>query len=749
MSQTPTASFTVFDDLASALGVSELVPLAQGGQKFVLRALRAGRPVAVKAMLVQPGPGFAAALDRARRETRVLAAVDSPRLVRLLDAPRILAYEGKLPYGIAWIEELLDGEDLDSLLGVPWEGPQAARLLVHLAEALAALHEKGIAHRDLTPGNVRRRADGRYCLLDPGLASFLDEPDPGDAQRFGTIGYRSPEHAQGTTVAGPGDVFCLGVLVHQALTGRPPIDPGLTVDAERALLERCDFPALHTLRPELPEALSRVVRQCLLADPAHRFADGRALLDELARHEDVFAPFFASAEAALVSHPAEEAPPTAVFGPTALGYRAAPDQRSVLISGAFGERRLDVDSIAADQEPFALSLSPYTGETAPGITFTARTIDLGDGRMTNSYELAIDPRTVEVGAHSDPAGFHLSDILDDSAALAALSGSFSFISDDADYQPAEPCLDFCVRDGVAVSLPTATKPAFLVGAEGGGVSLQTLTAEGELLIGDERHAWVGSKTARAAAFPDAAQLLVFGAANCRVRYTEAERTGFLRDVERSGNRTPADAGALDLVVVREGSTLRVRALHKGGGADLFEGCFVLRGRSAQLSHVRPGDVVRVASVGGVDCTRVSSGFSIGPSVADAARGAGLEPYDESLGLSPFLPGSRYARTLMGLDGGLLRLRVFDGAPLSRSFQGVSCAEAVRLLADEDGLDPALFHHLDGGQSAKLAVRHEGAAAVFGSMHYLLWPKQGEGEFQWQGTRGRVLRSALRIGPARR
>ena len=79
MPQTPTASRTVFDDLASALGVSELVPLAQGGQKFVLRALRDGRPVAVKAMLVQPGPGFAAALDRARRETRVLAGTPEHR----------------------------------------------------------------------------------------------------------------------------------------------------------------------------------------------------------------------------------------------------------------------------------------------------------------------------------------------------------------------------------------------------------------------------------------------------------------------------------------------------------------------------------------------------------------------------------------------------------------------------------------------------------------------------------------------
>lgn len=111
--------------------------------------------------------------------------------------------------------------------------------------------------------------------------------------------------------------------------------------------------------------------------------------------------------------------------------------------------------------------------------------------------------------------------------------------------------------------------------------------------------------------------------------------------------------------------------------------------------------------------------------------------------------------MIGMPDGLLHLRVFDGAPLSRGFQGVSCAEAARLIA-ADGLDPECFHHLDGGQSSKLALRHEGAAdavgpagtaetaAVFGSMHYLLWPKQGEGEFEWRGTQGRLLRSALRV-----
>lgn len=279
-----------------------------------------------------------------------------------------------------------------------------------------------------------------------------------------------------------------------------------------------------------------------------------------------------------------------------------------------------------------------------------------------------------------------------------------------------------------------------------GISLRTVDARGTLSIGEHHYSWIGSKVRRRVADPD--DIVVFGAANCRVRYTPAERTGFLRDVDPAGNRTPADANAVDLVVVRHGSALRVASVHPGGRADLFEGCFVLRVRGDRFRSLEPGTAVQIRSVDGVDCSEIASGFSVGPGVGAAARGEGLDAYDDSLGLSPFLPGARYARSLIGMaDDGRLHLRVFDGAPLSRSFQGVSCTEAARLIA-ADGMDPERFYHLDGGQSSKMALRREAATAdataVFGSMHYLLWPKRGEGEFEWRGARGRLLRSALRV-----
>ena len=702
---------SVFVDLAGALGVTELVPLARGGQKFVLRALCQDRPVAVKAMLVPPGPLYAAALERARRENRVLAAVDSPRVVRLLGEMRELKYQGVLPYGLAWTEELLDGTDVDKLLGSPWQPAEAARLLVHLAEALAVLHAEGIVHRDLNPGNVRRRADGGYCLMDPGLARFLAEEDPADAHCIGTVGYLSPEHAPGGVIGPPSDIYCLGILIYQALTTELPEKPDAALPADT------------------PAPLRRIVERCLRQDSSERFADGAELVTELAQHPGL-------CESAPDAGPVPEDRPTALEH---LGY-APLGEEAVELRGAFGTRRVDVESIAADQEPFAIRLRPCDLQLAPGVTLTVRTIELDDRRFTNLYEIAVDTRQARVGVTSDNNGFHLPHLLAEPAAIAAVSGSFSFISDDLDYQPEEFCLDFGARDGMTVSVPTVTKPAFIVGRR--GVQLRELDARGLLRIGDRRHEWIGSKVHALPA--DASSLVVYGAANCRVQYSKAKRVALLRGVDRAMNRTPAgDPGVIDLVIGRQGRGHVVKALHPGGGADLFEGSFVLRGRAGTVDDVRIGDEVEIQSVGGVAAADMESGFSIGPSVAVAARGEHLDGYDESLGLSPFLPGARYARTLISLTDDVLRLRVLDGAPLAQRFQGVSCSETARLV-EADGLDPEAVYHLDGGQSAKLAFRRGGEEVVLGSMHYLLWPKQDEGAFHWRGREGRLLRSALTV-----
>jgi hypothetical protein len=600
---------------------------------------------------------------------------------------------------------------------------------------------------------------------------------------MGGRGFWPPDPPPAGAIRPPADVFSLGVLVFQALTGRLPIAtaaPGLLDAGYLERLRRCVVPETHSLRPEVPEALAAAVDRCLRRNPGERFADGRELLEELEKSEDVFGLYFERADgpqsAATAANPAwgPVSTPVSLFAEQESGVQAPEadfaarprvGQRRtatsglvrsglgpeiVTVRGGLGERSVAVESIAADQEPFAVRLHPCTVSIAPGVELTARTVELGGGHFTNSYQLAIDPDLAGIRLHSDPRGFYLPDLLLEGGALAALSGSFSFISDEPDYQPAEPCLDFAHRGGETVSLPTAAKPAFLI--RRGRPELRHLDARGTLRIGGRDFDWIGSKVERVPGdrIPgDTAGLLVYGAANCRVQYRPAPRIGLLRWVDPSGNSTPAEPECVDFVVNRGESGQLVTAVREGGGTDLFAGCYLLCGprsllRGTGQGGIAVGDRVEITAVDGLDCAEIDSGASIGPSLADtAAADTGLGAFDDSLGVSPFVPGRRHARTLIGLAEGRLLVRVLDGAPLSRTFQGVSCAEAATLV-ERDGFDPAHFYHLDGGQSSKLAIARDGGATVLGNLHYLLWPKTGAGPFQWCGTRGRLLHSALRF-----
>nr|BBG91920.1 aminoglycoside phosphotransferase [Streptomyces sp.] len=399
----------------------------------------------------------------------------------------------------------------------------------------------------------------------------------------------------------------------------------------------------------------------------------------------------------------------------------------------------DIPAIARDQSAFAVRVPTRRLSPAPGVRYEARSVELGDGCFTNVFTLrcALDRVTAEVVSAVE--GFHLRDLLGPDGALAAVSGSFSFISDDPAYQPAEPCLDFCCRAGETVSLPTAAKPAFVV--HRGRPALLVLPAEGRIRVGGTVFPWVGSKAAgHANRSRRTTALTVFGAANCRVEYADHHRTGFVRLVQRHRNVTPADSSALDCVVShRPGQGHVITSVHPGGGADLFAGGFVLRADAAYAAGFREGTPVRVVSVGGLAAADLSCGMSLGPSLADAAAGD-VSGYDASLGVSPFRD-QRYARTVVWLSGQELGFRVFDGAPLTETFRGVTPAETARLCA-ADGIPPHEAHHLDGGQSSKIGFLQNGAVTVRGSMHYLQWPQDDGADFRWRGLDGRNLKSCF-------
>jgi hypothetical protein len=421
-----------------------------------------------------------------------------------------------------------------------------------------------------------------------------------------------------------------------------------------------------------------------------------------------------------------------------LDHRTTPvDQAALCALRALGYPATDIQSLARDQNPFAVRVPTHTTTITSGIQVQSQTLELADNSFTNAYTLDADLDHVQPHAVSAVHGFHLPDLLDQHDALAAVSGSFAYISDDPSYQPAEPALDFCARGRVITSLPTTTKPAFLVYQ--GQPTIRTLLAHGTLTIAGRGHRWIGSKLAQSGA-PECGSLTVYGAANCRIRYTDHPRTGFVRDVDRATNITPADPSIVDcLVTWAPHGGHRVTSLHPGGGADLFAGNFVLRAHHRWAQNIRIGDTVTVTGIGGLDAEEINGGISLGPSVADAAA-ARTTAYDECLGTSPFRD-HRCARTLISLHSQHLWFQVLDGAPLTDDFRGVTPQETAELCADQ-GRDPRGVYHLDGGQSSKIAFRDERTTRVLGSMHYLRWPRNDSEPFHWHGDRGRILRSGF-------
>jgi len=260
------------------LGVSGFAPAAAGGQKLVGEATLSGVPVMVKVVpLPSPDPG--PVLERATREVELLAEIESDRVVRVLSEAVAI---GPGPDAVCWVEELLDGTDVEALLGTKWDAPAVTRLMTDLAEGLCPFHEREVVHRDLSPRNVRARANGRFTIMDPGLARHLLKQTLTGLFQPGTPGYRSPEHVPAGQPIPASDIFCLGILAFRTVTGRLPVDPtGIAEDEYNRKLREDQVESLATAEPGFNPSMCEVVDRCLNRQPARRYLDAQELLADL------------------------------------------------------------------------------------------------------------------------------------------------------------------------------------------------------------------------------------------------------------------------------------------------------------------------------------------------------------------------------------------------------------------------------------------------------------------------------------
>ncbi len=256
--------------------------LGRGGMGVVYEARQTdlSRTVALKVLLAG---SHADGSDRARFrvEAEAAARVQHPNVVQTY----AVGEHGGLPY--LAIEYCPGGSLADRLDGTPWPGRAAAALVLPLARAMQAAHDKGVVHRDLKPANVLFAADGTPKVADFGLAKRLDaSARTGTGAVLGTPSYMAPEQASGTREIGPpADVYALGAILYELLTGRPPFKAPTPLETVLQVLEREPVPP-QLLNAAVDRDLQTVCLKCLEKDPKRRYASAAALADDLQRYLD-------------------------------------------------------------------------------------------------------------------------------------------------------------------------------------------------------------------------------------------------------------------------------------------------------------------------------------------------------------------------------------------------------------------------------------------------------------------------------
>jgi serine/threonine-protein kinase len=251
--------------------------IGRGGMATIHEAmdLRLDRPVAVK--LLRPEVARDADLaDRFRREALAATVLRHPNIVACLDT----GTDDGQPF---LVMDLVDGEDLAARLKRSGRlAPlTAARIALDVARALGVAHVRGIVHRDVKPGNILLAADGRAMVTDFGIARLAADAEaatPGTT--LGSVHYFSPEQARGATTTPASDIYGLGLVLYEALTGERAFT-GDSTDAIALARIGAAAPSPRKVRPEIPVELDAVVWQALAPEPDDRYPTGNAMATAL------------------------------------------------------------------------------------------------------------------------------------------------------------------------------------------------------------------------------------------------------------------------------------------------------------------------------------------------------------------------------------------------------------------------------------------------------------------------------------
>ena len=278
--------------------------LGRGGMATVYKAFdsRLERDVAIKFIRsdVVSDESF---LIRFEREAKALAKLSNPHIVKVLDYGD---YEN-MPY---LVMEFIPGDTLKKKLGKPIHWKEAAKMLAPIAKTLDYIHKNNIIHRDVKPSNFLVGQGGELMLSDFGIAKMVDRKEDvqltGTGVGIGTPEYMAPEQGLGSQIDGRADIYALGIVFYEMLTGRTPYQADTPMAVMyKQISEPLPPPAAYA--PDLPEFVEKVLIKALAKKPEDRY-------QSMAE--------FAKALEGLVQKPVQEQPPTADFQsePTRMAY---------------------------------------------------------------------------------------------------------------------------------------------------------------------------------------------------------------------------------------------------------------------------------------------------------------------------------------------------------------------------------------------------------------------------------------------
>ena len=232
-----------------------------------------GRQVAIKLFAKKLAQGEAR--QRFLQEARVVGQLSHPSIIALHDMG--IEEATQTPY---LVMEFLEGQPLDRILergSVPY--PRACAIVAEVACALGAAHRKGVIHGDVKPANILITDDGRVKLMDFGMAR-LSSHDTGTTPLLGTPAYWCPEQIMGKPQDARSDLFSLGIVLYELVTGKRPFDADSLQAICGRVLSSTPLPPSHA-NPSVPTGFDEVVARCLAKDPIARYGVGETLAEDL------------------------------------------------------------------------------------------------------------------------------------------------------------------------------------------------------------------------------------------------------------------------------------------------------------------------------------------------------------------------------------------------------------------------------------------------------------------------------------